>query len=242
MVEGLIGRKVGMTQVFGAEGGTIPCTVLQAGPCVVVCRREPAKDGYEAVQLGLVEPGKVRGVSKAQAGRFQKANLPPTRRQKEFRLLPGGDVPAVGDKVLVSLFKPQDRVDIIGVSKGKGFQGVMKRHHFRGGAASHGSMFHRAPGSIGSSAYPSRTFRGMRMGGRMGGDRVTVKNLEILRVDEENNLLVVRGAVPGAAGSYLEVRRARAPIRIKKTQAQVVPKAGARTAAKTAARAAAQKN
>ncbi|MEK7283077.1 MAG: 50S ribosomal protein L3 [Acidobacteriota bacterium] len=242
MVEGLIGRKVGMTQVFGAEGGTIPCTVLQAGPCVVVCRREPAKDGYEAVQLGLVEPGKVRGVSKAQAGRFQKANLPPTRRQKEFRLLPGGDVPAVGDKVLVSLFKPQDRVDIIGVSKGKGFQGVMKRHNFRGGAASHGSMFHRAPGSIGSSAYPSRTFRGMRMGGRMGGDRVTVKNLEILRVDEENNLLVVRGAVPGAAGSYLEVRRARAPIRIKKTQAQVVPKAGARTAAKTAARAAAQKN
>jgi large subunit ribosomal protein L3 len=242
VVEGLIGRKVGMTQVFGAEGGTIPCTVLQAGPCVVVCRREPAKDGYEAVQLGLVEPGKVRGVSKAQAGRFQKANLPPTRRQKEFRLLPGGDVPAVGDKVLASLFKPQDRVDIIGVSKGKGFQGVMKRHHFRGGAASHGSMFHRAPGSIGSSAYPSRTFRGMRMGGRMGGDRVTVKNLEILRVDEENNLLVVRGAVPGAAGSYLEVRRARAPIRIKKTQAQVVPKAGARTAAKTAARAAAQKN
>lgn len=241
MVEGLIGRKVGMTQVFGTEGDTIPCTVLQAGPCVVVCKREPAKDGYEAVQLGLVEPGKARGISKAQAGRFQKANLPPARRQKEFRLLPGGDVPAVGDKVLASLFKPQDRVDIIGVSKGKGFQGVMKRHHFRGGAASHGSMFHRAPGSIGSSAYPSRTFRGMRMGGRMGGDRVTVKNLEILRVDEENNLLVVRGAVPGAAGAYLVVRRARAPIRIKKTQAQAGPKAGARIAAKAAARAAAQK-
>lgn len=230
-----------MTQVFGAEGDTIPCTVLQAGPCVVVCRREPAKDGYEAVQLGLVEPGKTRGVSKAQAGRFQKANLPPMRRQKEFRLLPGGDAPAVGDKVLASLFKPKDRVDIIGVSKGKGFQGVMKRHHFRGGAASHGSMFHRAPGSIGSSAYPSRTFRGMRMGGRMGGDRVTVKNLQILKVDEENNLLVVKGAVPGAAGAYLVVRRARAPIRIRKTQAQEVPKAGARVAAKTAARAAAQK-
>ncbi len=230
-----------MTQVFGTEGGTIPCTVLQAGPCVVVCRREPAKDGYEAVQLGLVEPGKARGVSKAQAGRFQKANLPPMRRQREFRLLPGGDAPAVGDKVLASLFKPQDRVDVIGVSKGKGFQGVMKRHHFRGGAASHGSMFHRAPGSIGSSAYPSRTFRGMRMGGRMGGDRVTVKNLEVLKVDEENNLLVVKGAVPGAAGAYLVVRRARAPIRIRKTQAQAVPKAGARIAAKTAARAAAQK-
>lgn len=241
MVEGLIGRKVGMTQVFGTEGDTIPCTVLTAGPCVVVCKREPAKDGYEAVQLGLVEAGKARGLSKAQAGRFLKADLPPMRRQKEFRILPGGDPPAVGDKVLASLFKPNDRVDIIGVSKGKGFQGVMKRHHFRGGAASHGSMFHRAPGSIGSSAYPSRTFRGMRMGGRMGGDRVTVKNLEVLRVDEENNLLVVRGAVPGAAGAYLVVRRARAPIRIKKTQVQAVPKAGAKTAAKAAARAAAPK-
>ena len=241
MVEGLIGRKVGMTQVFGTEGETIPCTVLMAGPCVVVCKREPAKDGYEAVQLGLVEPGKVRGVSKAQAGRFQKADLPPMRRQKEFRILPGGDPPAVGDKVLASLFKPQDRVDIIGVSKGKGFQGVMKRHHFRGGAASHGSMFHRAPGSIGSSAYPSRVFPGMRMGGRMGGDRVTVKNLVVLRVDEANNLIVVRGAVPGAAGAYLEVRRARAPIRVRQTQVQATPKAGAKTAAKAAARAAAPK-
>lgn len=241
MVEGLIGRKVGMTQVFGTEGETIPCTVLVAGPCVVVCKREPAKDGYEAVQLGLVEPGKTRGVSKPQAGRFQKADLPPMRRQKEFRILPGGDPPAVGDKVLASLFKPQDHVDIIGISKGKGFQGVMKRHHFRGGAASHGSMFHRAPGSIGSSAYPSRVFRGMRMGGRMGGDRVTVKNLVVLRVDEANNLLVVRGAVPGAAGAYLEVRRARAPIRVPQTQVQATPKAGAKTAAKTAARAAAPK-
>jgi len=226
VVEGLIGRKVGMTQVFGTEGETIPCTVLMAGPCVVVCKREPARDGYEAVQLGLVEPGKARGVSKAQAGRFQKADLPPMRRQKEFRILPGGDPPAVGDKVLASLFKPQDRVDIIGVSKGKGFQGVMKRHHFRGGAASHGSMFHRAPGSIGSSAYPSRVFPGMRMGGRMGGDRVTVKNLEVVRVDEENNLLVVRGAVPGARGAYLAVRRSRAPIRIPKPPA--APKAAAK--------------
>src|SRR2546425_12681624 len=121
-----------MTQVFDQDGGTVPCTVLQAGPCVVVTKREPSKDGYEAVQLGLVEPGKARGVSRAVQGQFAKANLPPTRRMKEFRLVPGGDNPAVGDKVLVAaLFKPNDRVDVIGVSKGKGFQGVMKRHHFR---------------------------------------------------------------------------------------------------------------
>ena len=225
MVEGLIGRKIAMTQVFDEEGGTVPCTVLQVGPCVVVQKRDTTRDGYEAVQLGLVEAVKVKRVTKARQGHFAKANLPPTRRIREFRLLPGSDAPAVGDKVLVSLFKPKDHVDVIGVSKGKGFQGVMKRHHFRGGAASHGSMFHRAPGSVGSSAFPSRTFRGMRMGGRMGGDRVTVKNLEVVRVDEENNLLVVRGAVPGARGAYLAVRKSRAPIRIPKPQA---PKAAAK--------------
>jgi large subunit ribosomal protein L3 len=219
VVEGLIGRKIAMTQVFDQEGAAVPCTVLQVGPCVVVQRREATRDGYEAVQLGLVEAVKVKKVTKARQGHFTKAGLPPTRRLKEFRLLPGGDAPAVGDKVLVTLFKSADRVDVIGVSKGKGFQGVMKRHHFRGGAASHGSMFHRAPGSVGSSAFPSRTFRGMRMGGRMGGDRTTVKNLEVLRVDGDNNLLVVKGAVPGARGAYLAVRRSRAPIRVARPQA-----------------------
>jgi large subunit ribosomal protein L3 len=219
MVEGLIGRKVAMTQVFDDEGKVVPCTVLQVGPCVVVQRRDKARDGYEAVQLGFVETVKVKNTGKALKGHFDKAGVPPTRRLKEFRLLPGGEDPAVGGKVLVSQFKPQDRVDVIGVSKGKGFQGVMKRHHFRGGAASHGSMFHRAPGSVGSSAYPSRTFRGMRMGGRMGGDQVTVKNLTVVRVDEENHLMVVRGAIPGASGAFLAVRRARAPIRIVKKQA-----------------------
>jgi large subunit ribosomal protein L3 len=225
VIEGLIGQKIAMTQVFDAGGATVPCTVLRAGPCVVVQRRARERDGYEAVQLGYVEPVKVKNVSRARQGHFAKANVPPTRRLREFRLIPGGDDPAVGDKVLASLFKPDDRVDVIGVSKGKGFQGVMKRHHFRGGAASHGSMFHRAPGSVGSSAYPSRTFRGMRMGGRMGGDRVTTKNLTVVRVDEENNLLVIRGAVPGASGAFVAIRRSRAPVRIVKPQ---VPKAAAK--------------
>jgi len=219
MVEGLMGRKIAMTQIFDEEGSALPCTVLHVGPCVVVQRREVARDGYEAVQLGLVEAVKVKNAGKARQGHFAKANLPPTRKLREFRILPGGDAPAVGDKVLVSLFKAKDKVDVIAVSKGKGFQGVMKRHHFRGGAKSHGSMFHRAPGSIGSSAFPSRVFKGMRMAGRMGGDRVTVKNLEVLRVDEEKNLLLVRGAVPGARGALLTVRRSRAPIRVVKVQA-----------------------
>jgi large subunit ribosomal protein L3 len=223
VVEGLIGRKVAMTQVFDPDGAVVPCTVLQVGPCVVVQRRDKTRDRYEAVQLGLVEPVKVKSVGKPLKGHFDKAGVAPTRRLREFRLIPGGDDPAVGGTVLVTLFKVDDHVDIIGVSKGKGFQGVMKRHHFRGGAASHGSMFHRAPGSIGSSAYPSRVFRGMRMGGRMGGDQVTVKNLKVVQVDEEHNLLLVRGAVPGARGAYLSVRRSRAPIRIPKVQA---PKAG----------------
>jgi len=225
VVEGLIGRKVAMTQVFEEDGRVVPCTVLEVGPCVVVQRRDKGPDGYEAVQLGLVEAVKVKAQGKPLDGHFAKAGVPATRRLKEFRLIDGGDDPAVGGRVLVSLFKLQDRVDIVGTSKGKGFQGVMKRHHFRGGAASHGSMFHRAPGSIGSSAYPSRVFKGMRMGGRMGGDRVTVKNLTVVRVDEDNNLLVVRGAVPGATGAYLAVRKSRAPRRIVKPQA---PKAGAK--------------
>jgi large subunit ribosomal protein L3 len=211
VVEALIGRKVAMTRVFDDEGSALPCTILEVGPCVVVQKKERSRDGYEAVQLGYVEAGKVKRVRKAQRGHFAKADLPPTRRLREVRLAPGQEAPPVGDKVLVSIFKPSDRVDVVGISKGKGFQGVMKRHHFHGGAASHGSMFHRAPGSVGSSAYPSRTFRGMRMGGRMGGERVTVKNMEVLRVDEENNLLLVHGAVPGARGAYLMVHRRARP-------------------------------
>jgi large subunit ribosomal protein L3 len=211
-IEGLIGRKVGMTQVFRDDGAVVPVTVLRAGPCVVVGLRTRTKDGYEAVRLGLVERFSKSKLTKPRRGVFEKNNLAPLRTLREFRLLAAGEAesPKLGDSVKADLFAEVRHVDVIGVSKGKGFAGVMKRHHFRGGAATHGSMFHRAPGSIGSSAYPSRVFKGMRMGGHMGDDRVTVKNLEVVRVDLDNNLLLVRGAVPGARGALLLIRKARA--------------------------------
>ena len=211
-VEGLIGRKVGMTQLFREDGAVVPVTVLKAGPCVVVGMKTREKDGYEAVQLGLVEKFSKSRLTKPRRGMFEKNNLAPLKTLREFKYsaTEKPDAVKIGDQVLVDLFTPLGYVDVVGVSKGKGFQGVMKRHHFRGGAATHGSMFHRAPGSIGSSAYPSRVFKGMRMGGHMGSDRVTVKNLEIVRVDLENNLLMVKGAIPGARGTLILIRKARA--------------------------------
>jgi large subunit ribosomal protein L3 len=208
-VEGLIGRKVAMTQLFREDGAVVPVTVLKAGPCVVVGRRTKEKDGYEAVRLGLVETFSKKRVGKAQRGQSEKKSLPPFRTLREFRVQGADGEMNIGDKVQVDLFNGVAAVDVIGTSKGKGFAGVVKRHHFRGGAATHGSMFHRAPGSIGSSAWPSRVFKGMRMGGHMGSDRVTVKNLQVVRVDTENNLLVVRGAVPGARGTLLLIRKSR---------------------------------
>jgi large subunit ribosomal protein L3 len=208
MIEGLIGRKVGMTQVFLDDGTVTPVTVIEAGPCVVVQRRSVDKDGYEAVQLGLVDAASAKRANKPMRGHHEKAGVPPTRMRREFRLEPGAELKA-GDRVLVDIFKDSAHVDVVGISKGKGFQGVMRRHNFGGGGAAHGSMFHRAPGSIGSSAYPSRVFRGMRAAGHMGSDRVTVKNLRVVRVDEEKNLLLVRGAVPGAVGSSVIVRKSR---------------------------------
>jgi large subunit ribosomal protein L3 len=205
-VEGIIGRKVGMTQAYSQDGRAIPVTVLEAGPCVVVQRRSKEKDGYSAVQLGFVEARKVKRVTKPMKGHFDKAGLPPCRVLREFPVADGAEM-KVGDKVSVGLFAPGDKVTIVGLSKGKGFQGVMKRHNFRGGAATHGSMFHRAPGSIGSSAFPSRTLKGMRAAGHMGQDRVTVKNLTVVRVDAESNILVVKGAVPGAGGGYVVIRK-----------------------------------
>jgi large subunit ribosomal protein L3 len=205
-VQGLIGKKVGMTQVYAEDGRAIPVTVIEAGPCVVVQRKSGTKDGYSAVQLGLVEARKVKHVPKPMKGHFEKAGLPPCRVLREFKVEAASEV-KVGDKVSVALFAPGDTITIVGVSKGKGFQGVVKRHHFRGGAATHGSMFHRAPGSIGASAFPSRVLTGMRAGGHMGSDRVTLRNVKVVRVDAESNTLVVKGAVPGAGGGYLVINK-----------------------------------
>lgn len=207
MVNGIIGRKIGMTQVFAPDGRVRAATVVKAGPCVVVQAKSAARDGYEAVQLGLVEERPAR-VNKALGGHYKKAGVPPTRVRREIRIAAGADVPGTGEQVLCSVFSAGDHVDVIGVSRGHGFQGVMKRHNFAGGAKTHGSMFHRAPGSIGASSYPSRVIKGMKAPGRMGADRVTVRNLTVLKVDADNQLLVLSGAVPGATGGYLVIRKA----------------------------------
>ncbi|MDA2937023.1 50S ribosomal protein L3 [Acidobacteria bacterium AH-259-A15] len=210
MVEGLIGRKLGMTQVFDEEGRAIPVTVIQAGPCVVVQKTTSEKQGYSAVQLGLVGKKKSR-VNKPMEGHFKKAGLPPTRLIREFPFVETEEEKVnVGDQVLVqNVFRPNDLVDVSGRTIGRGFQGVIKRHGFHGGKATHGSMFHRAPGSIGASAYPSRVFPGKKGPGRMGNNRVTIRNLRVVQIDEENNLLLVKGAVPGSRGSYVVIRRQR---------------------------------
>jgi large subunit ribosomal protein L3 len=225
MVTGIIGRKVGMTQVFAKDGSVSPATVIKAGPCVVVQAKGVATDGYEAVQLGLVEDRPAR-VRKPLAGHFKKAGVPPTRVRREVAVAKGSEPVKAGDQVLVTgLFNNGDRVDVIGTSRGKGFQGVMKRHNFSGGAATHGSMFHRAPGSIGASSFPSRVVKGMRAAGRMGGDRVTVRNLKVVQVDAENNLLVIHGAIPGAPGGYVIIRKALTAKKIAAPQPEKPTKA-----------------
>ena len=226
MVTGIIGRKVGMTQVFDADGTVHPATVIKAGPCVVVQSKTAQTDGYAAVQLGFVEETTLKA-NKPTAGHFKKANVPATRVRREVRLAAGpGDTadPKTGDQVLVSIFANGERVDIVGTGRGKGFQGVVRRHHFAGGAATHGSMFHRAPGSIGASSFPSRVVKGMRGAGRMGGGRVTIHNLKVLRVDPENHLLIVEGGIPGAPSSYVIVRKAVTAKKIKVTQVEKVKK------------------
>ncbi len=206
-VKGILGKKLGMTQLFADDGRVIPVTVLKAGPCVVVQRKTTENDGYEAVQLGLVEFVKPQRVNKPRSGHFKKHDVPPVRLLREFRLADGKDEAKAGDKVLVEeVFKPEDRVDVIGVSKGRGWAGVVRRYHFRGGNASHGSMFHRAPGSIGASSYPSRVWPGQRMAGQMGNKRATVRSLRVVKVDAEEHLLLVRGAVPGANGGYVLIQ------------------------------------
>jgi large subunit ribosomal protein L3 len=206
MINGLLGKKVGMTQLLQDDGTVVPVTVIQAGPCVVVQKKTKQKDGYDAVQLGFVEFVKPKRVNKPMTGHFKKSSAAPVRFVREV-VLEGDDASNAGDKVMVDIFNANELVHVIGTSKGRGFAGFVKRHHFRGGRATHGSMFHRAPGSIGSSAYPSRVLKGMRMAGHLGNQRVTVRNLRVARVDQENNLLFVRGAVPGPTGGYLVVEK-----------------------------------
>jgi large subunit ribosomal protein L3 len=209
-VTGILGIKLGMTQVFAADGTAVPCTVLQAGPCVVVQRKTKDKDGYDAVQLGLVEFVKPQRVNKPMTGHFKKAGVAPMRYVKEVRLDDSKEETQTGDRVLVDGFKIGEYVDVTGVSKGKGFQGGVKRWHYRGGDATHGSMFHRAPGGIGASSFPSRVWPGQHFPGHMGNEQKTSKNLRVVKIDAEENLLLVRGAVPGPAGSYIFIRKAAA--------------------------------
>ncbi|NBO64882.1 MAG: 50S ribosomal protein L3 [Acidobacteria bacterium] len=207
MVNGIIGKKLGMTQIFAADGTVTPVTVIKAGPCVVVQCKTATKDGYEAVQIGLVEEKPLRRVTKPMKGHFAKAGVPPTRILREFRLEGGVSQISIGDKILVDQFAENDIVDIVGTSKGRGFAGFVKRHGFGGGRASHGSMFHRAPGSIGASAYPSRVIKGTRMAGHMGVERKTIKNLKVMRVNTGENLLLIKGAVPGPTGAIVIITK-----------------------------------
>jgi large subunit ribosomal protein L3 len=204
MIAGLIGKKLGMTQAFDAEGKVVPLTVIKAGPCTVIQKKTKAKDGYDALQIGLVDERPTRKTPKAQQGHFVKSGSPVLRVLREFAY--DGEAKE-GDQVLVDIFQPGETIHVTGTSKGKGFQGVVKRHHFAGGGGAHGSMFHRAPGSIGASSYPSRVIKGLRMGGRMGGDRITVRNLKVFEADKENNLLMVEGPVPGPTGSYVLITK-----------------------------------
>jgi len=198
---GILGKKLGMTQIFTDNGRLVPVTVIEAGPCCVVQVKTPEKDGYEAVRVGFIEARKEKNITKPLRGVFKKAETPMCRILKEFRM----SNLKVGDVINVGIFNKGDIVAVSGISKGKGFQGVMKRHKFKGGPGSHGSMFNRAPGSIGASSFPSRVWRGLRMAGQMGSARVTVRNLEVIDVRPEQNIILIKGAVPGTANSIVEV-------------------------------------
>jgi large subunit ribosomal protein L3 len=240
-VTGILGKKVGMTQLFDSKGDVRPATVLQAGPCVITQHKTNTKDGYDSAQIGLVEFVKEKKLTKPMRGHFAKHNLPPVKFLREVGIeveTPGEDAAngavKVGDRVLVDIFEGEKFVDVVGVSKGRGFQGVVKRHHFAGGAKSHGSMF-QITGSIGSSAFPSRVFKGMRMSGHLGNARVTARNLRILGVDKDDNLLVVEGSVPGPNGGYIVINKAKRPPRERRGfagAATVDPLKAAKRAAK----------
>lgn len=218
---GLLGRKIGMTQLFDEEGRQIPVTVLQVGPCVVTQLKTQEKDGYNAVQFGFGEK-KEKQTSKPLLGHFKKAAVSPKQFLREIRT---DDLEGlvVGKELRVDQFEVGEYVDVEGTSIGKGFQGVVKRHHFKGGPKSHGSMFGRVAGSIGASSFPSRVVKGMRMPGQMGNARVTIQNLKVIKVDPEDNLLVVRGAVPGTEDQYLVVRTALKKGKPKKWRVEAKP-------------------
>ena len=207
-MKGLIGQKIGMTRVFDDAGNHVPVTVLRVGPCVVLQVRNEERDGYRAAQLGYIEEGlRPEQLNKPTRGHLAKAGAPPVRMIREFPLSPDSDTKE-GDRLTVELFSDVEKVDVTGTSKGRGFAGVMKRYGFKGGPASHGSMFHRGPGSIGQAAWPSRVFKGKKMPGQMGGRRVTQQGLRVVKIDPERHLLMVRGAVPGAPRGYVLVRQA----------------------------------
>jgi len=200
---GILGKKLGMTQIFDEKGKVVPVTVVEAGPCRVIQVKTRERDGYEAVQIGYEEVRKVKKVNKPLSGHFKKAGVPPCRILREVPMSELG----VGDVITVERFQKGDRVIATGISKGKGFQGVMKRLGYGGGPGSHGSMFNRAPGSIGGSSFPSRVWKNTGMPGRMGGRRVTVRNLSVVDVRPEQNLILIMGALPGPVGGYIEIRK-----------------------------------
>lgn len=204
-MKALLGKKLGMTQIFGEDDRLIPVTVVEAGPCVVTQVKTEKNDGYSAIQIGY-EDVEEKKTSKPLKGHFAKANVTPKRYLAEIRLDESGEFKS-GDKLTADMFTAGEKADIVGISKGKGFQGVMKRHGFGGGPGGHGSHFHRAPGSIGASSFPSRVAKGMRMAGRMGGERVTSINLEIVKVDPEQNIILLKGAVPGGKGSLIMIKQ-----------------------------------
>lgn len=201
-MKSIFGKKIGMTQIFSGEGQVIPVTVIEAGPCKIVQAKTMEKDSYEAFQMGFDEIKKEKNVTKGRLGHFKKASLPPYRLLKEVKM----DGLKVGDNITVEIFNKGDKVSISGISKGKGFQGVMKRHNYKGGPGSHGSMFNRAPGSIGSSSFPSRVWKNKGLPGHMGSEKVTIKNIVIIEIKKEQNLLLIKGSVPGANGGYLMIR------------------------------------
>ncbi len=208
MLEGIIGKKVGMTQTFDDKGTVSPVTIITAGPCIVIQRKSMEKDGYVSVQIGFQEEKELKKANKPIQGHFNKAGVPPVKFIREFPIDEQSEVKE-GDQFFVDMFSVGDKVDVIGTSKGKGFAGVIKRWGFKGGKATHGSMFHRRPGSIGASAYPSRVMKGKKLPGQMGNKRVSIKNLTVLEADKEKNLLVVSGSIPGAAGGYLLIKKSK---------------------------------